>query len=201
MEKKILSALVNLLCVFAILFSLLAAWTVLSTPKGQAPRLFGWSMLTVLTGSMEPTLPEMSLIFVHQVPPETLQPGDIITFYTTLSGREGVLNTHRITEVVDADSGLSFLTKGDANSLRDQEAVPAANVLGRVAYCSVFLGTAVSLLRHPYVFLPLVLIPLLILILRSGLRLYRLAKEEVAQAERELKEELDHDPNDHHRDP
>lgn len=199
MGKKLLSALVNALCVFAILFSLLAAWTVLSTPRGQAPKLFGWSMLTVLTGSMEPALPESSLIFVRSVPPEELGPGDIITFYATLSGHQGVLNTHRITEVVDAEAGPLFLTKGDANPLGDPEAVPAANVLGRVAFCSPLLGAAVSLLRRPYVFLPLVLIPLLLLILRSGLRLYRLAKDEVAQAERELKEELDHDPN--HRPP
>lgn len=196
MGKKLLTVLVNALCVLAILVSLLAAWTVLTTPRGKAPQVLGWSMLTVLTGSMEPTLPEGSLIFVHAVPTGDLRPGDVITFYTTLAGYDGVLNTHRITEVVNESGALSFLTKGDANPIGDVQPVDAGQVLGRVALCSPGLGAIVSLLRRPYVFLPVVLLPLLLLIARSALRLWRLGREEVARAQRELEEEQNHDHPD-----
>lgn len=197
MGKKVLSALVNALCVFAILISLVAAWTVLTTPRGKAPQVLGWSMLTVLTGSMEPALPEGSLIFVRAVPAGDIQVGDVITFYATLAGHDGVLNTHRVTQVVDEGGTLSFLTKGDANAIGDTQPVQAEQVLGRVALCSPGLGGAIALLRRPYVFLPLVLLPLLALIARSALRLWRLGKEEVARAQHELEEAQDHD----HRDP
>lgn len=193
MGKKLLSILVDLFCVAAILFSLLAGWTVLTTPRGQAPRIFGCSVLTVLTGSMEPALPELSLILVRETPAQDIRAGDVITFYTTLAGQDGVLNTHRVTEVVRDGGGLSFRTKGDANSLADPTPVPSARVLGRVVWHSAALGVAVSLLRRPYVFLPLVLIPLFLLILRSLLRIWRLAKAEIDRAEQELKEEQGHD--------
>lgn len=193
MGRKLASAAVNALCAAAILFSLLAGWTVLTTPKGQAPKLFGYSMLTVLTGSMAPALPKRCLIIIRTTPPEEIQAGDIITFSATLAGYDGLLNTHRVVEVTEQDGRTAFRTKGDANTAPDAGTVTADRLVGKVVFHSMALGYVVSFLRTPAVFLALVLIPLAILIIRSVLNLVRLARQEVSEARRELEEELRHD--------
>ena len=44
------------------------------------PYLMGYTELAVLTGSMQPTLPVGTLIYVKEVEPETLQVGDVVTY-------------------------------------------------------------------------------------------------------------------------
>lgn len=188
MGKKILSVLINALCVVAILFSLLAGFTAITTPKGKVPALFGVSMLTVLTGSMAPALPEGSLILVRETAPAQIRVGDIITFYTSIAGYDGVVNTHRVTAVSERDGALSFRTQGDANPLEDNSAVSAEQVVGRVFFQSLLLGIIVSFLRQPVVFLLIILVPLLVVVIRSILQLVRLGKEEVRRAAEELEE-------------
>lgn len=195
MAKKIFSWCVNLLCAGAILLSLLAGWTAVTTPKGRAPSLFGCTMLTVLTGSMEPTLPEQSLILVRETDPGDVRAGDIITFYASIAGYDGVINTHRVVEVAGEPGALSFRTKGDANAVEDGDPVPESRLIGRVFFHSYPLGVVVSFLRRPYVFLLCILAPLCLVILRSILQLVRLGREEVRRAEEELKEEL-HGPEE-----
>lgn len=195
MGKKLVSLAVNVLCVAAILFSLLAAWVIVTTPTGKAPNILGYSMLTVLTGSMEPTIPEGSLIITRQTNAEEIRSDDVITFYTSIQGYDGVINTHRVVEVTDEEGSLAFRTKGDANPIDDTRLVAAELLVGKVVFHSYLLGMLISFLREPYVFLPLVLIPLFILILRSAFRLIRIAREEFRQAEEEVKREY-HDKDD-----
>lgn len=193
MAKKLVPAAVNLLCAAAILVSLLAGWAAITTPRGKVPALFGMSMLTVLTGSMAPTLPERSLILVRATPAEEIRVGDVITFYTSIAGHDGVVNTHRVVEVTRQDGVSAFRTQGDANALEDPTPVPADRLVGRVFFHSLALGIAVSFLRRPYVFFLAILIPLLAVIVRSVLQLVRLGKEEVRRAQEEL-EEARHEP-------
>lgn len=188
MGKKLVSWAVNLLCAAAILLSLAVGWTAISTPKGEAPSIGGWTMLTVLTGSMEPALPQLSLLLVRETPAEEIGPGDIITFYARIAGQDGLINTHRVVEVVEEAGGRAFRTQGDANQTSDPVLVTEEALIGRVVFHSYALGVAVSALRTPPVFLALVLVPLLVIIFASVRRIVRLGREEVARAERELKE-------------
>ena len=79
--RSITTALVVVAVVFAFLIS--------------GIRLFGFQVYGVLTGSMEPTYPTGSLIYVQQVDYNDLKLRDVITFS---SGKSIV--THRIIEVV-----------------------------------------------------------------------------------------------------
>ena len=88
-----------------------------------APRLFGWDVYAVASGSMEPTYPVGALVFTRAVDPETVQKGDCITY------RDGEATvTHR---VVDTDQEQEiFITKGDAN-LQEDGAVGFERLVGR----------------------------------------------------------------------
>ncbi|MEG2137218.1 MAG: signal peptidase I [Oscillospiraceae bacterium] len=191
MGKKIALAAGNLLCVLAILVSALVGWTVITTPAGQAPSLFGHYFMTVLTGSMEPAIPRGSMLVVKQVEPATIQPGDVITFYTTIGTVDGMINTHRVEEVLLENGNYSFRTRGDANPIADPVPVPADQILGRVSLVSHFVGTVIGVLRQKLVFFVAVLIPLLLILVTYILRLVRMAKEEIASAEKELRSEYE----------
>ena len=86
------------------------------------PRLTGGAALTVVSGSMEPTIPTGSLVFVRPVDPSDVGPGDVITIQP--DGRRARYVTHRVVEVLDTRP-VSFITKGDANEGVDTEPVPA----------------------------------------------------------------------------
>lgn len=88
-----------------------------------APRVLGLTPFVVLSGSMEPTYPVGSLVYVRSVDASELRVGDPVTF--TLEGREAVA-THRVIEV-DAESA-SLRTQGDANDEPDGSPVQFASV-------------------------------------------------------------------------
>ena len=107
-------------------------------------RILGLQTYVVLSGSMEPHYHVGSVIYVKEVPPETLQVGDDISFLIS----ENTVATHRIVEVLQNGSFLRFRTKGTANTTTD-EPVPADKVLGKVVGTIPLLGYAFDFVKHP----------------------------------------------------
>ena len=98
-----------------------------------APRLMGYEIYEIVSGSMEPEIPVGSAIYVEQSAPEDIQAGDIIAF----ESGDSVI-AHRVVEnqVVEGH----FTTKGDANAEEDMQAVEYADLIGRVARHYPMLG-------------------------------------------------------------
>ena len=88
-------------------------------------RLLGVEAYAVLSGSMEPTYPTGSLIYVKPVSPEAIREGDPITF---VLNEDLVVATHRVVTV--DEENRSFITKGDANDAVDGAPVRFENLLG-----------------------------------------------------------------------
>ncbi len=107
------------------------------------PRLWGWQVYSILTGSMEPALPVGSAIYVQEWEAGDLQPGDVITF--TLGNATSLVETHRVVEN-DAQAG-QLITKGDANAEPDINPVAYDRVVGKVVFCIPFLGNVARLFR------------------------------------------------------
>ena len=118
-----------------------ARWTV----GGTALVLFGWlvclaliTRLAPLTGrelfaigggSMEPAIPMGSLVAVAKVDPTALAAGDVVA----IRAANGVVVTHRISRVIDQDTGIVLELKGDANQHPDGALVSVDSVIGRAA--------------------------------------------------------------------
>lgn len=115
---------------------------------------FGWRADTVLSGSMEPTLPVGCVEVTRPVTPEAIQPGDIITFRSPTNGE---LMSHRVVEVVDGEL-LQFRTRGDANEDVDPYLIPSENVVGRVCFKVAHAGRVVEYLKTPLGFILLGLV-------------------------------------------
>lgn len=97
------------------------------------PYIAGCSELAVLTGSMEPTIPVGSLIYIKEVQPENLQPGDVITYHLT----DDTLVTHRVVEVNTQEQYV--ITQGDANSEPDGQ-IQFEQIKGKMLFHLPYLG-------------------------------------------------------------
>ena len=132
-----------------------------------APRVFGMHVFTVLSGSMEPSYPVGSLIYVKSVDPFQLKEGDVITFLLD----EDTVATHRIVDIVpddEEDSVIRFRTKGDANDAEDGRLVHCRNVVGTPIFTIPKLGFFADYIQHPpgmYIAISAAAIVLLILLL------------------------------------
>ena len=111
-------------------------------------RIFGIQVYGVLTGSMEPTYPTGSMIYVKRVDADDLRVNDVITF----SLSSNVIATHRIVEIVPDETDptvLRYRTKGDANPEADASLVSANNIIGKVLFGIPQMGYVTSFIQEP----------------------------------------------------
>ena len=137
-------------------------------------RLLGVEAYAVLSGSMEPTYPTGSLIYVKPVSPEAIREGDPITF---VLNEDLVVATHRVVTV--DEENRSFITKGDANDAVDGTPVRFENLLGKPVFCIPLLGYVAAYVRQPpglYVAIAVVAVMLLLAFLPDLLRKTRSPK-------------------------
>lgn len=109
-------------------------------------RLVGITPYAVLSGSMEPTYPVGSLIYVKDADPEDIQVGDPITF---VLNEDLVVATHRVIDI-DEENGY-FYTKGDANDAPDGAPVLFENLVGKPVFCVPELGYFSDWITNPRV--------------------------------------------------
>lgn len=111
-----------------ILLAVLAVCLPLSVPK-----LLGYQVYDVVSGSMDPAIPVHSVVLVQPAAPENIQPGEIVAYR---SGSSVVI--HRLVEnhIVEGE----LVTKGDANAEPDPLKVEYAGVLGTVTAHIPFIG-------------------------------------------------------------
>ena len=102
------------------------------------PKLLGYEVYEVVSGSMEPEIPVGSILYVEGAKPEDVMPGDIIAF-----ARDGSVVTHRVEENRYVEG--EFITKGDANKTQDMNPVPYENFIGKVVRSVPKAGKAAEL--------------------------------------------------------
>ena len=117
--KKILSFLFNIIIIF-VLFTLIVYSFSKYVLKSEVPNVFGFSILKVISGSMEPTIKIDDYIIIQKR--NDYKIGDIITY----KDKNDNLVTHRIIEM-----GTVVITKGDNNNVQD-EAINKDMIKGKV---------------------------------------------------------------------
>jgi signal peptidase len=113
---------------------------------------------SVLSPSMEPTIPVGGVVAIKPTDPYTLKVGDIICF--NLSDYQPPV-THRIINVTSE----GFITKGDANDDIDPWIVKKENVIGKVVFTIPYLGYIGSFVQTPIGFTLLIIIPATLIII------------------------------------
>ena len=130
---------------------------------------FGWRTEVVISGSMEPALRTGSVVIVHPVDLSTIQQGDIVMF-SSLDKKS--LTTHRVVKI-EPETGLGFITKGDANNNPDITPVLPDQVVGIVAFNIPYLGLLTGFIKTPLGFILFFLIPAVVLLGREMLDVWR----------------------------
>jgi len=102
-------------------------------------RLFDIRLHVMFSESMASIIPRGSIVVTKAIPPMSLRPGDIITFYN----EEGISITHRIEEVVSnyMETGITvYVTKGVDNSNVDDHVVRPNQIIGRYVFHIPWIG-------------------------------------------------------------
>jgi signal peptidase I len=124
------------------------------------PSASGHRSLTVLTGSMEPTLETGSVVIDEMIAPTEARVGDIVTFSDPAHPDRTI--THRLRSAWVEGDTAHMVTKGDANDTPERWDVEVDGQIGRVMFhvpklghVRAFVGT-----RQAYIILLLVLVAL-----------------------------------------
>lgn len=148
-KLKILKTIISVL--FFGLVLIIGSFVFLSGKK----EIYGWRVLVVKSGSMEPTIKTGSLIFIKKQ--EAYNKEDVVTYGSSVRA-EG-LTTHRIVEKVEEETGEFFKTKGDFNSVEDAKLVSKGEIVGRYQLGIPYIGYVIGFAQTQTGVVLLVIIP------------------------------------------
>jgi signal peptidase len=132
-----------------------------------APLAFHARPLTVLSGSMEPTLATGDVVVAKRILPADARVGDVITYRSP----GGALITHRVRGIHARGSRFEVVTKGDANNAVEHWSIAADGQLSRSLYRVPYAGRVLARTSSREGKLVLVVAPLLLL---GGLEIRRI---------------------------
>lgn len=121
---------------------LLAAMLIFSAAFFVIPTALGGTSMTVLTGSMEPTINPGDLIAIRAATGDNVHVGSIVTFQPK-SG-DSTLVTHRIVGVTTNSKGKEWVTQGDNNSAKDKPIV-SEQIKGVYMYRLPYVGNLLKM--------------------------------------------------------
>jgi signal peptidase I len=153
-----------------------AGWTVAGFVIFLAAALLvaqasGRQSLTVMSGSMEPTIRTGDVVVTKPIAPMDTRVGDVVTYKEPHGA--GRLITHRVKAMHAAGEKVGFTTQGDANDTSERWQVAATGQIARVTHRVPRLGYALSFMRDPNKRLWLLAIPALLLGLFELVRIWR----------------------------
>lgn len=134
MAKKPLKMVQLFINILFLLFVILFLYVFITIYRGGVPKFFGYSFLRVISSSMEPVISQGDLIIAKEAEGEDIGKGDIITFYSRDPYLKGLLNTHRVVDVIPRgeESGeREYVTKGDANAREDYYNAWQSDLIGK----------------------------------------------------------------------
>lgn len=121
---RVLLTIKNVICwAMIVCLALLIVTMIYTRIKGEVPSVFGYSILRVSSGSMEPELMVGDVILDKNVDDvQSLKVGDVIT-YEGSGELSGMLVTHKVIKApYQSEDGTYYLqTKGVANEVADKE--------------------------------------------------------------------------------
>ena len=167
----------------------LVVYILISGRNGQAVDIMGYSVLHVITGSMEPTISVNEYIYIERVDKSTLKERDIVAYYSEAEDIKGCLVIHRIVKIEETEDGVIYTTQGDANPIPDKLGVRADQILGVYRGRVWFLNWLTSFADPQKLLLMLVVIPMFLISIYEAGSFMKLVKK--AESEETLEERIE----------
>jgi signal peptidase I len=164
--SKIFKLLGNIFLVILIILAFSSVYSNLqlrNDPTHQSS-IWGFKVMTVLTGSMAPDLQPGDVIVVKPITPENAQVKDVITYRNS----NNTLITHRIVDRVEKHDQLFFQTKGDANNVKDDGLVSSNQLVGSLLFHIPKAGYVANFIKSPMGIVLFIVIGACMLIMGNG---------------------------------
>ncbi len=130
-----------------------------------------YKIFLVQSGSMSPALKTGDMVIVKPI--SSYQVNDIITF----NSHQNFTVTHRIIQT----NNNGFITKGDANSVTDQNQVNKSQILGKVFFTVPKIGYFIMFVKSLPGLITLIIIPSTLIIYQEFLEIKKNFKKTVTQ--------------------
>ena len=132
---------------------------------------FGYTSLTVLSGSMAPVLQPGDVVVEKKIAPAEARPGDVVSFKAP--EHPSKVYTHRIVRMRVLDDQVQFVTRGDANTGVERWSVQREGTIARVDLRVPKLGYLTNSIGSKFGRLGFILVPALLLAFVELRRLWR----------------------------
>lgn len=190
--ETIKNVIVWMLMIFAV-GMMIFTFVSVSTFNKDNRSIFGYKAMIVLSDSMAKTdFSAGDVVFIKEVDPSTLSPGDIITFSSKSRESYGQTVTHKIRSIAkDVNGNPAFVTYGTTTDTDDESLVDYYSIKGKYQFSIPKVGTFFNYLKTVPGYICCILIPFLILIAVQGIntlnviRSYRKEQADALQAEKD----------------
>jgi len=132
-------------------------------------------LLTVMSGSMEPTIGVGSVVVVR--PSQEYKVGDVITYISHGAKDSNDTTTHRIYEIKQQDGVKTYITKGDFNETPDMRPVDKEKISGKVVLKVPYIGYLLGYIKTLPGLVLLIIVPATIIIYEEVRKLKAEAKK------------------------
>lgn len=170
--RRFLIILGNSVLILLVLIGVLIGFSLL-------PIKNNFKVMSVMSGSMEPTLPVGSLIVVK--PSSEYKVGEIITFLPLNAKTKKENVTHRISMIDESSGNEFFQTKGDANKDPDEENITQDRIIGKFEFKILYLGYILSYVKTLPGLLIIIFIPSIIIVYEEVRKIHKEAKNILAK--------------------
>jgi len=136
--KRILSGSIT------VILLLLLATAMVQKISGNPPGFFGYHMMNVLTGSMEPEIMTGDAILVRECGADEVKLGDVVCYRGTSGVMTGRMITHKVVAApYECDGEIWLQTQGTANLVPD-DPIKGEQVYGKVVCRLLLIGKIYS---------------------------------------------------------
>lgn len=160
MVKKILSILL-LLISLPVLFVCIVILSDFFLNPNEIPSFLGWKPFIMQTDTMEPEICSGDLILVQES--DVYSKDDIIAFQY----KENMVVIERITDIIEKNKTLEFVTQEDNNSDKNYELVVKSKIEGKYKFKIPKLGQFILFIQSPLGGLICISIPFVLFLLLS----------------------------------
>ena len=109
---------------------------------------------------MEPILQKNDIIIAKKTDINLLKKEDIITFK-----QDGKVISHRIVQIINTKDSKVFVTKGDNNSIKDDEYVSEEQIYGKVIFHIPKIGKMVEYIKNKSGFIRVIILVIIFFII------------------------------------
>lgn len=189
-KARIISGFTTLLLLVAVVCCL---YIVLQSMSAGYVKVGGASLFRVVTGSMEPSIPEGTVLLAQETDIRKIRENDVVCFISENPGSEGLVVTHRVTKVRQFPDGTPFLmTKGDSNPTEDIAPVTQSNLIGRVTWHTgdgSSMAMIVNFITSKVGFIACIVLPVLLIAVWVFRDAAKNLKKEIQQVEERLQQQ------------